>query len=536
MHKISQLIKSYRWPILSGFLVGTTYVPFPPWALLFAYAPLWVFVLNEQTDLKKTFWGSWMTQFTLTFIGFYWIYVTAKDFGGLPAPVAALALIAFCAFIHLYIPANAYLVKYLSQKFKLSFGVSLLLMALGHSIFERLWPSIFTWHLGYTLLWQNLPAYQWADAIGFFGLSTLILLFNALFAFCFRGSPKKVSDFLPALIAIFLFGVLNWTGSLRSKTLQTPDQKIEILAIQANIGNYDRMFAEKGVAGYQEAILDKFLEQTRATLPNFPKTELIAWPESAIPDYLDQNLLHRKNAKKLSDELLLHKIPLITGAFSKELSIADKDLSIFNGLFLMQQDPATGLLQSQAYRKTHLLAFGEYMPMSETFPILLKWLPFISNFGRGHGPMVLSLNRGSTTPALHLGGQICYEGLYHHFTIGLAQKGAQVLVNVTNDSWFGKHSEPEQHMIMTLARAIEVRRPLIRSTNTGITTAILANGEQLQRSPLHEVWAGSFSIPYLSNPPDTIYMRLNPYDLYFLIFLFFTITLIGGLGVRSQKP
>ncbi len=535
MHKLLNLIKTYQLPILTGFLVGTSYVPFPPWALLFAYAPLWIFSLKEETTLRKAFLGAWLSQFILTLIGFYWIYVTAKDFGSMPAPIALAAVLAFASLIHIYIPISVALIKLLHQKLRFSRGQALLLLALSHSLLERVWPSIFDWNLGYTLLWQRWPAFQWADTVGFLGLSTIILLLNSLFALSFWQKPKTFQQARPALMALLIFLILNLSGHLKERGLPTPDQKINFLAIQANIGNSDRMYAEKGAQNYQEAILDQFIEQTKSALAQFPETEMLVWPESAVPDYLDQNLLHRKNAKKLADELSSHKIPIITGAFSKDLRVADADLSVFNGLFLMHKDSSSGQLMSEVYRKTHLLAFGEYLPFSESFPILLKWLPFVSNFGRGHGPQVLTLTRSLAQPLL-FGGQICYEGLYPQFSVELAKKGAQILVNVTNDSWFGKHSEPEQHMIMTLARAIEVRRPLIRSTNTGITTAILANGHQLQRSPIHEVWSGPFSIAYQSNPKETFYMKLVPYDLYFLFFLFVLILLFGGPRVRTQKP
>ncbi|WP_374033003.1 nitrilase-related carbon-nitrogen hydrolase [Bdellovibrio bacteriovorus] len=127
--------------------------------------------------------------------------------------------------------------------------------------------------------------------------------------------------------------------------------------------------------------------------------------------------------------------PLITGAYSKDPKADEKqDTSTYNALFLVDQ---LGNNLDKPYRKTELLAFGEYLPLSEQFPFLLKLLPFVSNFGRGHGPEVMKWE----TPqgVIKWGGQICYEGLYPSFTRGLAEKGADILVNVTNDSWFGKN-------------------------------------------------------------------------------------------------
>jgi apolipoprotein N-acyltransferase len=149
------------------------------------------------------------------------------------------------------------------------------------------------------------------------------------------------------------------------------------------------------------------------------------------------------------------------------------------------------------YRKTMLLAFGEYLPGAHLFPALTKWFPRTADFARGRGPQVKSF-RGLT-----LGPQICYEGLFPGFSRSLADQGAQLFVNVTNDSWFGTWSEPYQHLSMTLARGIEFRLPVIRSTNTGISTVMLASGTILDRSPLHREWFHGYDVPYRKEPPPT---------------------------------
>lgn len=127
---------------------------------------------------------------------------------------------------------------------------------------------------------------------------------------------------------------------------------------------------------------------------------------------------------------------------------------------------------------------------------------------------------------LQVGPQICYESLYPRFSSQLVKKGADLLVNLTNDSWFGPNFEPTQHMIMTLARAIEVRRPLIRSTNTGLTSAILADGTILPPGPLQQKWFGLFEINLMKNAPKTFYTQfgdwlLLPIFILFIVFIVF---------------
>ncbi|WP_374001518.1 apolipoprotein N-acyltransferase [Bdellovibrio bacteriovorus] len=520
----------FRWAILSGILVGTSYIPFPPWALIFCYTPLWLSATEESSSVKKSFWAGWVTQFVLTLIGFHWIAYTAHEFGQMPWAVSYLALLLFCAFMHLYIPVAVAAGTWLRLRFSLSGGQSLFVIALLHALLERVWPVIFEWHLGYTFIWSKMPGYHLADLIGFHGLSAIALLFNAWMGYIWlkQNYIKKALTQLSVLAMTFaaLIALGYWHGQQWNKF----DGEVRATVVQANIGNLEKIYAEQG-RGYQEVITRKFLDLSFNALQTFPQTDILIWPETAFPDYLDQHLLDRKNTQILISGLTPLKVPLITGAYSKDPKTDEKkDTSTYNALFLVDH---LGNNLDKPYRKTELLAFGEYLPLSEQFPFLLKLLPFVSNFGRGQGPEVMTWDRPEGT--IKWGGQICYEGLYPNFTRGLSAKGADILVNVTNDSWFGKTFEPQQHLYMTLARAIEVRRPLVRSTNTGISTAILANGDVLQKSPLHQEWSGQFVIKYLKNAPVTFYVQWGHWDWIVLILILGAIIVRGAINARSRR-
>lgn len=534
----------FRWAFLSGILVGTTYIPFPPWALMFCYVPLWLSLASDDlkpgknlsgsmvyTLIKKYFWAGWVTQFTLTLIGFHWIAYTAHHFGNLPWIVSVAALLLFCAFMHLYVPAALSFAAWLRWRFSLTPAQALFSVALVHSLLERVWPVIFDWHLGYSLLWAQIPIYHLADVVGFLGLSSWILLLNAWVAVIWlqRKAPKRTFSSVGALFSGLI--ILVALGSWQGKKWNHFDGEVKATVIQANIGNLEKVAAEKG-RGYQESITNKFIAMTQDAHLKFPDTDIFIWPETAFPDYLDQHLLQKKRTLLLAAGLTTIGKPLITGAYSIDPhSDKKKDKSTYNALFLV--DSAANSL-AKPYRKTELLAFGEYLPLSERFPFILKLLPFVSNFGRGQGPDVLTWNRDSEV--IRWGAQICYEGLYPNFSRGLEKKGADILVNVTNDSWFGKTFEPHQHGYMTLARAIEVRRPLIRSTNTGISTAILANGEILQKSPIHQEWSGQFVLKYLKNAPSTFYVRAGYLDWTLLLSALVLIIFIGAYRARTRRP
>jgi apolipoprotein N-acyltransferase len=198
---------------------------------------------------------------------------------------------------------------------------------------------------------------------------------------------------------------------------------------------------------------------------------------------------------KLSKFLKDRQLSLITGAYG----IDESSRLITNSLFIFTKQ---GELMPAYYSKTRLLAFGEYIPGETYFPQIRQWLPATGHFARGLGPtQLLDWND------YKVGAQICYESLFPAFTRSLAQLGAQFIINVTNDSWYGAWQEPYQHLYMTLARGVEFRRPVLRVTNTGISTVALASGEILQRSPINKAWTGVYQVAFSKNPETTFYQE-----------------------------
>ncbi|MBX3019549.1 MAG: apolipoprotein N-acyltransferase [Bdellovibrionaceae bacterium] len=518
--RLGLFFKNYRWSILSGFMMGTSYIPLPPWALAFCWVPLWL-DLRHETSLKKVFWKAWVAQFILSLIGFHWIAYVAHEFGYLPWPIAILALLGFASFVHLYIPFACLLAKWIDSKWPLRAGALFVLFAVFQNAGETLWPSLFPWNLGYPLLWAEFPIFQFADVVGFLGLSLGLHLANAFIAGMIRRRPHHLwVGGVGGLVLLFV--ALNFWGQQHGAPWKTgADKTLRVLQVQANIGNLEKVMAEKG-AGFQADIKDRYFRLTRQGLAQNGNVDLIVWPESAYPDFLGAHNAHRYYNSELVKFVQEIQIPILTGSYANDLPGAANRRE-YNGMFLYQPD---GTPLSPGYHKTYLLAFGEYVPFGEMFPYLKKINPGGPGFGRGSGPTLFQYGE------LKIGPQICYESLYPDFTEALVRKGAEVLVNLTNDSWFGPGFEPRQHMIMTLARGVEARRPLVRSTNTGITTAILADGTQLQRSPTFEEWASVFEIPYRTTTHQTFYIR---YGAYFPVVLLL-IALIAGLAGRRKEP
>jgi apolipoprotein N-acyltransferase len=542
--KLKSFFSKYYLPLISGVLIGTSYIPFPPWAVLFCFVPLWYFWIFKAQSRREVFWSGFWCQFIFSLIGFHWIYHTAYEFGGMPAPVAVVVLLLFAGLQHLVFPLVGVLFYVLKEK-KILQQPLMLSLFLGSlwCLVEILYPSLFQWHFGYTMLWAKFPIFHLADIFGFQGLSWFILLVNAVITFAMSFHPKKDQVFIYCAGALLVFLSLNIWGSFHGKVWKKKlDKSVQFLPIQANIGNVEKLYAERG-AGFQDHITDTFIKISEEALQKYPQSEILVWPESAIPEFLDANYYDRPRQSRILQFLAKKNKMLITGGYSKQIS---KDSStggvktkaqeqVFNAMFVLNAKSPTPL---PPFRKSQLLAFGEYTPFSDWFPQLKEISPAGAGFDRGPGPQVLPLTQ------FNLGPQICYESLPANFTREEVLNGAQVLINLTNDSWFGPYSEPYQHGYMTLARAVENRRPMLRVTNTGFTMGIEASGAILPLSPLFEKWYAPFVLHYSEKPALTFFTQYGQ-NLPLLIVLFILGVFISdriqrnqksGLGRNSQSP
>jgi len=491
--KIS-LSKHWLLPVLSGIFIGTSYIPFPPWASLFGFVPLWIF-WTQQSKLKNIILGGMLTSFVFTLIGFNWVTYLLHEFAHFPWPVAVLGMLIFGGLAHVFVPIAGALWFLLGKVAKLSGVYSILLLAVLTALCLWAIPMLFKWNFGYAWYGAQVPMYHLAEYIGFSGLSMLTILLNVPLYLAWQQRNVKRGRTILLRVAM-VFALLNIFGLSTKAWLPQPDASFNALLVQANIGNTEKVAAQFGRSFYSkimsqyQRVTDKGLQEHAGANIDF-----IFWSETAFPALLSGRYQQTAYAQQLIRYINDRQVALITGSYAQD---PDTGL-ITNSLFALDK---TGAVQSPYYSKSILLAFGEYIPGEEQFPILRELLPMVGNFGRGGGPTKLL-----TVADYKMGPQICYESLYPWFSVKLADLGAQFIVNVTNDSWYGTWQEPYQHMIMTLARAVETRRPLVRVTNTGISTVVLASGEILQQSPLHREWAGLYTVPYLTTPSATFYQR-----------------------------
>jgi apolipoprotein N-acyltransferase len=488
-------VKAYWLPILSGIFIGTSYIPFPPWAALFGFVPLWIF-WQRQTTFKSVIFGGMTTAFVFTLLGFNWMTYLLHEFAGLPWVVAVIGMIIYALIAHTFVAIAGATWFYLQRKLACSAALSLSLMAIITILSEAYSFTLFDWNFGYSWFGSGIPFYQLAEIVGFSGLSAITLAFNLPIYLAWQWRTERQGKVLFGAV-IASFALLNVGGLELKARLPKADSEFNILMVQGNVGSMEKMAAESG-DGYGQAILNRYLSLTHDTLEKHKneKIDFAFWAETAFPTFLGENLTPQNDyPRQLREFLTEHNIPLVTGAYS--VKFPEKLLT--NSLFLLNEK---GEILPPHYSKTILLAFGEYIPFEEFFPQIRNFLPPIGHFARGDGATSLFNLRG-----LKMAPQICYEGLFAYFSRDLANLGADVIVNVTNDSWYGTWQQPYQHFYMTLARGVEFRRPVLRVTNTGISSVSLASGVILQRSPIHEQWADVYHVPYLKNPPPTFYQQ-----------------------------
>lgn len=518
-----QVFKKFPYlpAVLSGLLLGSTTIGRDSFyllhgAVLFGFVPLWAYWLRE-TDRRKTVLSGWIFQFTFSLAAFHWLAHTVNEFGHLGMPLSVLVMLAYCTIANLQFPLAAYLWHRFFRSSSLSPSMQIAALALLTAVGMRLGTTVFHWHFGYAWLFLRWPAFQIADVVGFKWLCTFSLCLNGFLLAAWM-KRKTRGWALPLALGITAFAAVNAFGLLRLHQLSPPDASLRVLLIQPNVGNREKEMIEHK-EDYREISLQKYFDLTDRALKAQPENrppDFVMWPENAVAGLIADAALSLPLSAKLKSYLASRKIALVTGGFG--LSSNGK---ITNALFSLSN---TGVWDSPPYHKMILLPFGEYVPGAERYPVLKQWFPDVRDYGRGDSPVLLTQN------SVKLGPQICYEGLFDFLARDLAIRGAQVLVNVTNDSWYGNWMEPWQHFYITMAKAVENRLPLLRDTNTGLSAVIYANGHIPEISPISTEWFAAFDVPYRRE------LQATPFQLwgYWFDWMFLGTGLLGILSFRLR--
>lgn len=489
--------------LFSGLLLTASFPKIgADWLAWFALVPLLFSLRNvsSKEGFRAGFLAGLSHYFTLT----YWLVYTMKTYGNLPMHVCIPLLFLLSSYLALYVGFFSMgLVGLCSRPGQCFFIIPVLWVALEY--IRSFLLTGFPWELmGYSQF-RHLYLIQIADIFGVFGVSFLIVLANAalfLFLLCLTKSNWQGTRISKRLVAgsmtcfALIFGLVWFYGVQRVKLVDELGAVSPTLKGAIVQGNIDQ--AKKWDRLFRRFSTQKYIDLSLSAKSEHP--ELIVWPETATPFYFLKNIR--------MTQVVMNGIQRVGSNFligSPSFIRREKEVSYYNSAYLIGPD---GEIKGK-YDKVHLVPFGEYVPLKKWLSFAGKMVEHAGDFKPGKEGNTISLGDH------HLGVQICYEIIFPDLARAMAKNGAVLLVNITNDAWYGTTSAPYQHFSMTIFRAVENKRSLIRSANTGISGFIDPAGRVIASTPLFEDAVLIRSVPLLNK--QTIYTRVG--DIFAIICL-----------------
>jgi len=334
---------------------------------------------------------------------------------------------------------------------------------------------------------------QIADIVGVYGLSAMVLFAN-IFVFKFKNDFSNLGKinkkYLIVFVVIILIPIIY--GNYKIFNYQLNNGNVKVGLIQPNIDPN-----EKWQDGNLSKKIDSYLYLSKKTIDKGAK--IVVWPETALPVYLLAGN-YPAEVNRLHNFVDSNNISILTGMpdanYYYNISTAPKDAKpLNNGKVLYTSYNSILLFNSnskevQKYGKMKLVPFGEKVPLVESLPFLgdwIKWNVGISSWNTGRDTTIFQaismLEKNKSM--VKIGGVICIESIYPIFTSIFVNKGAEFIAVVTNDSWYGNTSGPYQHKEMSVIRAVENKRSVVRAANGGISCLIDPLGRTIKETKMY---------------------------------------------------
>ena len=488
--------------LLASSLIALFYVSgFEPFGLviapLFCLAYLFYFALNHSP--KKTAIFYYLFGFFCFSIGLYWLYISIHIVSGAPLWLAILLIGVLSGVMALFYCLVGFIISYAYQLFKSKYLVLTLLAPAIWTLSELLRGYAFTgfpWlTIGYSQSSTFLSA--WAPIGGVYLVSFIVSL---IAGYCLLISSKirPLLSLFSVLIIIgssFFIRPIEWTERV--------DKEFSVALVQGAVAQEKKWLT---------AEFTRTLTLYRNSLLNLENTNLVIWPEVAIPAYAE-------NVKGYLDELEGILKQQNIDLLMLGINTKGKNGEVFNSVITLGGD-------DRVYHKRHLVPFGEYFPVPK---FIREWLQKMKLPHRdiSIGPEVQEMLK---LDQYFIATSICYEDIFGDELLDY-QPLANVLVNVTNNAWFGESIASSQHFQMSRMRAIETGRYLLRSTNTGITAIVMPDGNiQEELEPYNfSILKGNF----YPMKDETPYSRFG--DLFVILLMTLIMTLGCFIGILRLK-
>ena len=487
----------------------------------------------------QAFWIGWLSG-TIAFTGMMaWVVTTMNTYGKVPLVISYGIMLLLTIYLGLYVglySAGAVWFRTLIPRYGL-FAVPCLWVTL--ELIRTYVLSGLPWGLlGYSQ-YRQIEVIQIADHMGVYGVSFLIVLVNVALAEFLswlmplrRGfRPAKLPWELAAMTVLLV--TLSWEYGLGvlsgAPFSDIPRSSISVGVVQPNVDQ-----AVKWDTAYREETLTRF---DRLTAQLGRATDLMIWPEAATPFVFEREPVYQLQLIALANRA---QTPILFGSPALRF-YPDRRPYLLNSAYLLSPN---GQLLGR-YDKQHLVPFGEYIPFKSSFlSFLNKLVEGIGDFEAGTGPTVLTLTpkprsaasgiAGATPRPVSFGVVICYEVIFPNLVRQFAANGAEFLVTVTNDAWFGRSSAPSQHFAMVVFRSVENHLAFARSANTGISGFIDPFGRIVEATPIFTEQAVKATMQVWR--PDTFYSRYGDVFAYGCVIICAFLYLFGSFRTKGSEP
>lgn len=447
---------SLFFSLLSGAALPLAFAPFDIYALAFLSPIVLLFIWLRSTPWQACLRG---LVFGIGFfgVGTSWVYISIHNFGNASMPLSIFITAMFVLLMAIYPAVQGYLVRQLFQN-KPKAIQCLCVFPASWVLFEALRGWLYTgfpWlFLGYSQI--NTPLHAFAPLFGVYGISLTVTLISG--AIVLLALPKKHIVLKTGCVVLVV--ALVCTGWILSNRLWTKPASKPITAslIQGNITQ---------TLKWQPEQLMNILNIYKNLTEKHWKSKLIIWPEAAIPTYLqdvESYLRYLQKAARFRGDYLVIGSPIYD----------EKNQKFYNGLTLV------GAGKGQ-YVKRHLVPFGEYVPLASIFGTLMKNFQIpMSNFSSGP-----DIQKSLRIGKIKLATFICYEIAYSRAVLRHTEN-TQLIINISDDSWFDQSIALNQQAQMGQMRALETGRPVLLSTNTGLTAFINPFGKITESAPINK--------------------------------------------------
>jgi len=438
---------------------------FPKPAMFFlswvAFVPLFYAIRNKTG--KQAFGLGFICGLAHSLTCLFWIHHAIYQYGGFSPVASFLVLLLLCSIMALY-PAFFALMAQKCDKLPLLyiFGLPFAWVALEWA--RAFAISGFPWaNLGYTQTPLN-QLIQVADITGVYGLSWLVVLGNTVIFGLITNSYRRFGVAVLATCIVCALAYGFWRCE-QIKTIQDSTVALNVGVIQGNIAQN-----EKWDPAFEGETISTYADLSLECVRHDPAADILVWPESAMPFFygLDEDFSPRVDriVRQTGKPLLFGSIGVVR---------AEGKPRLVNRAYLLNGEAA----MVGAYAKQHLVPFGEYVPWSNILFFVHRLTAGFAEFIPGTNPEPIIFEGPP------LGVLICYESIFPQISRETVRRGAQVLMNITNDAWYGDTGGPYQHLEIARWRAIEFRVPLVRAANTGISAAFDATGHECGRLALN---------------------------------------------------